>query len=189
MHVICGLGNPGKEYEATRHNMGFLAVDVLADKLGVSVRQLKFKALIGEGRIGTEKVLLVKPQTYMNLSGECIRPLMDFYKLEPEKLIVIYDDIDLSVGDIRVRAFGGPGTHNGMRSIVKLLGSDRFPRVRIGTGANGSQDLASYVLGKWTESERPLLADAVKNAADAAEAIVALGADKAMNRYNTKKKE
>ncbi len=188
MYVICGLGNPGREYEATRHNMGFLAVDVLAEKLGVSVRQLKFRALVGEGRIGSEKVLLVKPQTYMNLSGESLRPLMDFYKLEPERLIVIYDDIDLEVGSIRVRAFGGPGTHNGMRSIVNLLGSDRFPRVRIGTGANGTQPLADYVLGKWTEGERPLLADAVKNAADACETIVTEGIDKAMNRFNIKKK-
>ena len=188
MYIICGLGNPGKEYEATRHNMGFLTVDLLAQKLGISIRTLKFKALIGEGRIGTEKVLLVKPQTYMNLSGESLREIVSYYKVPMEDLIVVYDDIDLPVGGLRIRPFGSSGTHNGMRSVIYQLQSDRFPRIRIGTGNNGQIPLASFVIGKWTEEERPLIAEAVEKAADACVMIVEEGIEKTMNKYNTKAK-
>ena len=129
MYVIAGLGNPGKKYENTRHNMGFITIDQLAEKHNIKTDKLKFKALVGEGRIAGQKVLLVKPQTYMNLSGESIREVMNFYKLEPENLIVIYDDIDIEAGTLRIRKFGSAGTHNGMKSVVYQLQSDRFPRI------------------------------------------------------------
>ena len=135
MYVIAGLGNPGKKYENTRHNMGFITIDQLAEKHNIKVDKLKFKALVGEGRIAGQKVMLVKPQTYMNLSGESIREVMNFYKLEPENLIVIYDDIDIEAGTLRIRKFGSAGTHNGMKSVVYQLQSDRFPRIRLGIGS------------------------------------------------------
>lgn len=186
MYIICGLGNPGKNYETTRHNMGFLTIDILADRLGISVRQLKFRALLGEGRIGSEKVLLVKPQTFMNLSGEALRPIADYYKVPMEHVILICDDIDIPAGTIRVRAKGSAGTHNGMRSVIYQLGRDDFPRVRIGIGQSGNIPLESFVIGKWTEEERPLLAEAVKKAADACVSIVERGVAETMNVYNRK---
>ena len=186
MYIICGLGNPGREYEATRHNMGFIALDILAEKLGVSIRTLKFRALLGEARIGREKAILVKPQTYMNLSGEALRPIADFYKVPSENIILVYDDIDLDPGVIRIRAKGSAGTHNGMRSVIYQLGTDDFPRVRIGTGKNGIIPLEKYVIGRWTEEERPLLAAAVKEAADACVSIVERGVQQTMNVYNRK---
>jgi len=186
MYVICGLGNPGKVYEATRHNMGFITVDILADMLGIQVRQLKFRALVGEGRIGREKIILVKPQTYMNLSGEAVRQVVDYYKPDPDKLIVIYDDVDLPAGTLRIRPFGSAGTHNGMRSVVYQLGRDDFPRMRIGVGSSGVIPLDRYVIGRWTESERPLLAEAAQNAAKACVCAVEEGLGRAMNLYNTK---
>jgi len=186
MKIICGLGNPGKEYEATRHNMGFITMEVLADRLGISMNKLKFKALIGEGRMDGEQLLLVKPQTYMNNSGESLRELVNFYKLSPEDLMVVYDDIDLPLGTVRVRPFGGPGTHNGMRSIVAQLGTDRFPRVRVGVGGNGQIPLASFVTGRWTEEERPVLADAVSTAADACQLFLTRGINDCMNATNKK---
>ena len=134
MYIICGLGNPGTEYEQTRHNMGFLTMDVLAYKLGIDIRKLKFRSLLGEGRIGTEKVILVKPQTYMNNSGEAVREIVAYYGIEPSRLIVVYDDIDLPVGDLRLREKGSAGTHNGMKSVVQQLGVTDFPRIRIGVG-------------------------------------------------------
>ena len=134
MYVIVGLGNPGKKYENTRHNMGFMAIDLLADKFGIKVDKIKHKALIGEGRIANQKVLLAKPQTYMNLSGESVREILSYYKVDVENLIVIYDDIDIPTGTIRIRKFGSAGTHNGMRSVVYQLKSDRFPRIRVGIG-------------------------------------------------------
>ncbi len=184
--MICGLGNPGREYEATRHNMGFIALDILADKLGVSVRTLKFRALTGEARIGREKIILVKPQTYMNLSGEAVKPIADYYKIPPENIVIIYDDIDLEPGTIRIRAKGSAGTHNGMRSVIYQLGTDGFPRVRIGTGKNGIIPLEKYVISRWTEEERPLLAKAAQEAADACVSIVERGVQQTMNVYNRK---
>ena len=131
MYVVVGLGNPGKQYENTRHNVGFNVIDILAKEYDISVTKIKHKALIGEGRIGSEKVLLVKPQTYMNLSGETLIDIYKYYKVDLDNIIVIYDDIDLDVGKLRIRKKGSAGTHNGMRSIVKCLGSGDFPRVRV----------------------------------------------------------
>ncbi len=189
MYIICGLGNPGKDYESTRHNLGFMTLDVLSSRLGISVNKLKFRALIGEGRIGTEKVVLVKPQTYMNLSGEALRPIMEFYKEDPSHLLVVYDDIDLEPGTIRIRPFGSAGTHNGMRSVIYQLQTDRFPRIRIGEGKNGVIPLERYVLMRIPENEKKLVQEAVERAAEACESFVRDGIDRTMNVYNTKKTE
>ena len=155
MKVIVGLGNPGKKYDNTRHNIGFEALDYIADKEGISINTGKHKALIGTGYMGGEKVLLVKPQTFMNLSGESLRPIMDFYKLEPEDFIIIHDDIDLDVGRLRIRRKGSAGGHNGLKSIISHLGSMDFPRVKIGVGEKPKgYDLADYVLGHFTKEEQ-----------------------------------
>lgn len=188
MYVIAGLGNPGRKYENTRHNMGFITIDRLAEKHDIKVDKLKFKALVGEGRIAGRKVLLVKPQTYMNLSGESIREVMRFYKLEPGNLLVIYDDIDLEQGALRIRKFGSAGTHNGMKSVVYQLQSDRFPRIRIGIGSQKKGDLVNFVIGGFSKEEVPVLEETVTKAVSAIECIVEEDIDIAMNRYNTKKK-
>ena len=189
MYIIAGLGNPGRKYENTRHNMGFIAVDLLAEKHGIKVDKIKFKALVGEGRIAGQKVLLVKPQTYMNLSGESIREVMSFYKEDIENLIVIYDDIDIPTGTIRLRKKGSAGTHNGMRNIVYLLADDGFPRIRVGIGSDKKVDLINYVTSGVTKGEKELLEGALLKAADAAAAIVEKGIEKAMNEYNVKPKK
>ena len=186
MYIIVGLGNPGKQYENTRHNMGFLAVDLLAEKYNIEVNKVKFKALVGEGRIAGQKVLLVKPQTYMNLSGEAVRQAMDFYKIDPEELIVIYDDIDIPTGTFRIRKKGSPGTHNGMRNIFQHIQTNDFPRIRVGIGSGKKDNLAGYVTGGISKSEQELLADVLKNSADAAACIIEKGIDKAMNEYNVR---
>ena len=188
MYVICGLGNPGKKYENTRHNMGFITIDQLAEKHDIKVDRVKFKALVGEGRIAGQRVLLVKPQTYMNLSGESVQEVMHFYKLDPEELIVIYDDLDLEVGALRLRKFGSAGTHNGMRSVVQHLNSDRFPRIRLGIGANGKRDIIDHVIGGFTKEEVPVLREAVTKAVAAIECMLGEGIDRAMSQYNSKKK-
>lgn len=189
MYVIAGLGNPGKKYENTRHNMGFITIDQLAEKHNIKVDKLKFKALVGEGRIAGQKVLLVKPQTYMNLSGESIRQIMNFYKLEPKELTVIYDDMDIDVGSIRIRKFGSAGTHNGMKSVVQQLGSDRFPRIRVGIGNRNKGDTIDFVLGGFRKEEVPLLEEAVTTAVQAIECMLEADIDIAMNKYNTKKRQ
>ena len=186
MYIIVGLGNPGKQYENTRHNMGFLAVDLLAEKFNIEVNKIKFKALVGEGRIAGQKVLLVKPQTYMNLSGEAVRQAMDFYKIDPEELIVIYDDIDIPTGTFRIRKKGSPGTHNGMRNIFQHIQTNDFPRIRVGIGSGKKDNLAGYVTGGISKSEQEILADVLKNSADAAACIIEKGIDKAMNEYNVR---
>ena len=186
MYIIVGLGNPGKQYENTRHNMGFLAVDLLAEKYNIEVNKVKFKALVGEGRIAGQKVLLVKPQTYMNLSGEAVRQAMDFYKIDPEELIVIYDDIDIPTGTFRIRKKGSPGTHNGMRNIFQHIQTNDFPRIRVGIGSGKKANLAGYVTGGISKSEQEILADVLKNSADAAACIIEKGIDKAMNEYNVR---
>ncbi len=187
--IIVGLGNPGRKYENTRHNLGFITVDRIAEDLGIRVNKLKFKALIGEGRLGGRKVLLVKPQTYMNLSGESVREIAAFYKVPMENLVVIYDDFDLPAGSVRVRKFGSAGTHNGMKSIIYQLQSDRFPRIRIGTGKGDGENLIDFVTGGFTKEEVPIMREAVLQAAAACKAIVTDGIDSAMNRYNTRKKD
>ena len=184
MYIIVGLGNPGKKYEHTRHNMGFLALDLIADKYSIDIGKLKFRALLGEGRIGDEKVILVKPQTYMNLSGEAVREVMNFYKEPMEHLIVIYDDIDLKEGTIRIRAAGSAGTHNGMRNVIYCLGDQDFPRIRVGIGGNDREDLINYVTGRITEKEADQLWNALNKAADAACDIVLNGVDHAMQEFN-----
>ncbi|MCQ1530599.1 aminoacyl-tRNA hydrolase [Lutispora saccharofermentans] len=185
MFVIAGLGNPGAKYADTRHNIGFIAVDYLSRQLNINVNKIRHKALVGEGYIGAEKVVLVKPQTYMNLSGESIMDVVGFYKLSSENLIVIYDDIDLSPGVLRIRPKGSSGSHNGMKSIIYLLNRDDFPRIRIGIGKQPEyMDLADYVTGKFTKEEIPIMAEAVEKAADAAQEIVLKGIAAAMNKFN-----
>ena len=187
MKIIAGLGNPGKEYENTKHNVGFLTIDILAEKYDIKVNKIKFKGLIGEGMIGTEKVILVKPQTYMNLSGQCIREIVAFYKLDMEDLVVIYDDIDLPMGNLRIRKKGSAGTHNGMRSIIYDLQDDGFPRVRVGIGGERKGDLAHYVISGFSGDDRKLIEEAIVKAADAVACLVEDGIDRAMVDYNTKK--
>lgn len=184
MFVIVGLGNPGKKFDETRHNVGFETIDLLAQRNNIKVNKLKHKALYGEGFWGGEKVLLVKPQTFMNLSGESVRDIMTFYKVEMENLIVIYDDIDIDVGTLRIRQKGSAGSHNGMRSIIYQLQSDLFPRIRIGVGRPEFGDLANYVLGRFPKEEVTTMQEVVERAAKATESIVKDGVDKAMNMYN-----
>lgn len=187
-YVIAGLGNPGEKYEYTRHNAGFLVMDIIEEKTGIKVSRLKHKALTGTGTIAGHKVMLVKPQTYMNLSGESIREIMNYYKIPTESLIVIYDDIDLPPGDIRIRKKGSAGTHNGMKSIVYQLGSDDFPRIRVGIGDRRKGNLADYVIGSMTQEEAAELKPVFEKCADAAISIVRDGIDRAMNRYNVRQK-
>ena len=185
MYVVVGLGNPGKKYEGTRHNIGFDVLDYLSVKLDIPVNKIKHKALIGEGRMGTEKILLVKPQTYMNLSGESVMSILDYYNVPMENLIVVYDDIDTDPGKIRIRKKGSAGTHNGMRNIIFLSKDDNFPRVRIGIGRpNGGRDLADYVIGRFSKEEAKAMIPVVKNAGDAIETMITDGVDLAMNRFN-----
>lgn len=187
MFVIVGLGNPGKKYEKTRHNMGFLAIDKLAEKHGIKVNKLKHKALTGDGFIFGQKALLVKPQTYMNLSGESVREIVSYYDIDLEDLIVIYDDFDLEIGTIRIRKKGSAGSHNGMKSIIGQIQSKDFPRIRIGIGkSGGGAEWKDFVLGKTSKQDEKLIEDAVDRAADAAGCILEKGIDKAMNEYNVK---
>ena len=189
MYVIAGLGNPGRQYERTRHNMGFLTVDEFAAAHGIDVRRIKHKALIGEGRIAGEKVLLVKPQTYMNLSGESLREVMRYYDVPIENLIVIYDDMDLAAGTLRIRKKGSAGSHNGMKSVIYQLQDDAFPRIRIGIGGTAGEEWKDYVTGQVTEKEAPVLAEAIRQASAAIDCIITDGIDIAMNRFNTSKKK
>ncbi|SHJ98645.1 aminoacyl-tRNA hydrolase [Tepidibacter formicigenes] len=185
MYVIVGLGNPGRQYENTRHNVGFDVIDILSKNNNIEVKKIKHKALIGEGRIGNEKVILVKPQTYMNLSGQSVLDIYKYYKVNPENIIVIYDDIDLNVGRIRIRKKGSAGTHNGMRSIIYNLQFDNFPRIRIGVSKpEKGQDLASFVLSKFKKEEIEPLNETLNRAASAIEAIIKEGIDLSMNKYN-----
>ncbi len=189
MYIIAGLGNPGRKYENTRHNIGFIALDLLAERNDIKINKLKHKALVGEGRMFGQKVLLVKPQTYMNESGQSLREVMAYYKEDIGNLVVIYDDIDIPQGTIRIRKKGSAGTHNGMRSIVCQLASDAFPRIRIGMGSERKSDLINFVLGGFSREETKLLESAVERAAMAAECIVENGIEKAMNAYNVRQKK
>ncbi|MGV8146043.1 MAG: aminoacyl-tRNA hydrolase [Alkaliphilus sp.] len=184
MYIIVGLGNPGKKYNETRHNVGFHAIDLLAKRNSIEIKKIKFKALYGEGRIANEKVILVKPQTFMNLSGQSLREVMQFYKIDMDRLIVIYDDIDIKTGSIRIRIKGSAGTHNGMRSIIYQLQDDSFCRVRIGIGKPENRDLADFVLSRFTKEEAPLMNEAIKNAALTVETIIQESIEEAMNKYN-----
>lgn len=185
LYIIVGLGNPGKEYEETRHNTGFMVLDRLAEKYGIDVRKQKCKALLGQGEINGEKVILVKPQTYMNLSGEAVSEVMKFYKIEKENVIIIFDDIDLPVGKLRVKERGSAGTHNGVKSIVSLLGTTEFKRIKVGVGKQRiGEDLVNHVLGKFPKEDRVLLDEAIEKAVTATEMILEKGVAAAMNQFN-----
>ena len=185
MYIIAGLGNPGTQYAGTRHNAGFSCIDELADKYNISVDTAKHKGLIGKGVIAGEKVLLVKPMTYMNNSGECIREVMDYYKVDIDDLIVIFDDISLVPGKLRIRAKGSAGGHNGIKSIIAHLGSDGFKRVKFGVGDKPKGwDLADWVLGKFPSEEFEALREGNKKACEAVECIMSEGIESAMNKYN-----
>lgn len=190
MKIIAGLGNPGSEYAKTKHNVGFMLVDALADKLGVTQWKDKFDALIGEARIGTEKVLLVKPQTYMNESGKAVGPLMDFYKLAIEDLIVVHDDMDIPAGTIRIRKKGSAGGHNGIKSILAHVGDEHFARVRIGIGRPlPGWTVVNHVLAPFTAEDEPKIREAIDYLLPAVECIVSEDVDMAMNQYNPKKQK
>lgn len=187
MYVIAGLGNPGKQYESTRHNIGFISVDYLSAYFKIKLNKLKFKAVYGEGSICGEKVMLVKPQTFMNLSGESLREIVSFYKIPPENLLVIYDDVSLPCGRIRIRPKGSDGGHNGIKSIIYQLGSDVFPRVKLGVGAPPEQwDMADWVTGKFSDEEVKILARSVEKLPEITEEIIEKGTASAMNRFNGK---
>ena len=191
MYIIAGLGNPDKQYEGTRHNVGFDVIDRIADKYNISVDGRKHRACIGKGIIGGQKVILVKPQTYMNLSGESILSLVDYYKIDEEQeLIVIYDDISLDVGQLRIRAKGSAGGHNGIKNIIACLGTQVFPRIKVGVGEKPKgYDLADYVLGHFSKAEKELMNEGYDNAVRAVEMIISGRMDEAMNEFNRKKKD
>lgn len=180
--LIAGLGNPGAQYTHTRHNVGFQVVDILSERWGIAVKRLKYQSLCGDGN----GRLLLKPQTFMNLSGRAIRDAAAFYKLPPERVLVVYDDVSLPPGKLRIRANGSDGGHNGVKDILYHLQSDRFPRVKVGVGAkpHAEMDLADWVLSSFAAEERPLMEDAFKRAADAVEAIITGGVEGAMGRFN-----
>ena len=191
MYLIAGLGNPGKQYEATRHNMGFDVIDKLVEEFNVPQAGVKFNAMYGKGRIGGEPVILMKPLSYMNLSGGPIRDMANYFKIDPEtELIVIYDDIDTEPGQLRVRKKGSAGGHNGIKSIIQQLGTQNFMRVRVGVGAKPKDwDLADYVLGIFERDDRQLVEDAQDRACEAVEMILADSVDAAMNKFNVSKKK
>ena len=188
MYYIVGLGNPGIQYENTRHNAGFIAIDYLARKYSIDVRKIKFKSLIGQGVISGQKVMLVKPQTYMNNSGEAIREIYKYFDFDHDKLIVIYDDIDIDFGSIRIRKKGSAGTHNGMKSIIYNLEFDDFPRIKVAVGKKPSyMDLANFVLSGFSKQEVKIIEDEVKFASDAIEMILEEGIEKTMSMFNSKR--
>ncbi|OPX89612.1 aminoacyl-tRNA hydrolase [Pelotomaculum sp. PtaB.Bin117] len=186
MKLIVGLGNPGREYAETRHNVGFMVVDRLASVLGMTVGKKLFKALVGQGQINEEKVVLAKPQTYMNLSGDAVGALLNWFKLTAADLLVIYDDLDLACGKLRLRAGGGSGGHKGMQSIIAAIGTDSFPRVRVGIGrpAEPGYETVDYVLGRFSGEEAEVLEETLGLASDAAICAVREGMERAMNLFN-----
>lgn len=185
--LVVGLGNPGREYENTRHNAGFLTMDVLAEKLGCKIDRLKFKSLCGDAMIGEKRVLLMKPTTFMNNSGEAVREAMSFYKIPIQRVLVIFDDISLDVGRLRIRRQGSDGGHNGIKSILYLTGQDAFPRIKVGVGKKPrpDYDLAAWVLGRFPKELTETLDDVFERAATAAMMIVEGNIEKAMNQFNS----
>lgn len=184
MYIIAGLGNPGREYESTRHNAGFRVLDYIALQHNINVNRVKFKGLCGRGKIGDEEVLLLKPQTYMNLSGESILDAVQFFKTDIKNLIVIFDDVSIPLGRIRIRPSGSDGGHNGMKSIIRLLGRNDFPRLRVGIGAP-ENDMIDYVIGRFSEDEKKVMEDVIKVSCYAANSIVEQGVVAAMNQFNS----
>lgn len=185
MFLVVGLGNPGSQYEFTKHNVGFLTVDYLADKLNIKINKLKFKGLFAKEKIENEDVVLLKPQTYMNLSGESVRDFANFFKIPPENIIVVVDDVDLPMGKIRIRKKGSAGTHNGMKSIIYQLQSDNFIRIKVGIEKEERKDdLADYVLKGFSKDEVPIMEESMERAAKAVLEILKKGPDVAMNKFN-----
>lgn len=191
MLVIVGLGNPDDKYQGTRHNVGFDVIDLLAEKYNIAVDTKKHRAYIGKGIIGGQKVILAKPQTYMNLSGESVRSLVEYYKVDPEtELLIIFDDISLDVGQLRIRKKGSAGGHNGIKNIIANLGNSVFQRIKVGVGEKPKgYDLADYVLGRFSKEERELIKEGFECAAEAVAMITAGEIDQAMNKYNRKRKD
>lgn len=186
MYLIVGLGNPEAEYARTRHNMGVDVINEIADKYKIAISREKFNGLYGSGEIENEKVILLKPQTFMNLSGDSVIQFVNFYKIDINSVIVIYDDIDTNPGSIRIRKKGGPGTHNGMKSVVSRLNSEDFPRVRVGIGMpEFKHDLINYVIGNITDEDYDILKNGIKKASEAVTSIIKDGIDNAMNKYNS----
>lgn len=189
MFMIAGLGNPTKAYEGTRHNVGFRVIDKIAQDYNIAVDTKKHRALCGKGVIEGQKVILLKPLTYMNLSGESIREAADYYKIAPEDILVIFDDISLDVGQLRIRKKGSAGGHNGIKSIIAHLGTTEFPRIKVGVGEKPKGwDLADYVLGKFSGEDAKLIGEAAADASDAVKLMLTQDIDAAMNKYNAKKK-
>lgn len=188
MYLIVGLGNPGRQYEGTRHNMGFDTIDYLVEKHRIPQSGVKFNAMYGKGIIGGEKVILMKPLSFMNLSGGPVCEMANYFKIDPEtEMIVIYDDIDLEPGQLRIRKQGSAGGHNGIKDLILKLGTQKFLRVKVGVGAKPKGwDLADYVLGRFSTSDRRIVDEAIKRAGDAVEKMISDGADAAMNEYNKK---
>ncbi len=189
MFCIVGLGNPERKYENTRHNIGFDVIDAIAEKYSIAVRERGFRALFGKGAVEGQRVILLKPQTYMNLSGESVREITDYFKIDPEEeLIVISDDVSLEVGGIRIRKKGSAGGHNGLKNIIEHLGTEKFQRIRIGVGEKPKEwDLADYVLGRFSGEDREKIDESIAEAVKALETMLTEGADAAMNKYNRKK--
>ncbi len=185
-HLVVGLGNPGEKYARTRHNVGFMAVDYISEKLNIKVNKSKFKALVGECNLANKRVLFMKPQTFMNLSGEAVREAMDFYKIPAENILIIFDDVSLVPGKMRVRLKGSAGGHNGIKSIIEHLGTNEFPRIKIGVGAkpNPEYDLADWVLGTFEKKDMELVSQCIENTPECAELIVGGNTNKAMEKYN-----
>lgn len=185
MYVVVGLGNPGSKYKETRHNVGFAVIDILAERYNTKINKIKFKSLYSEIKIGSEKVLLVKPQTYMNKSGEAVLEISQFFKVPPENIIIALDDIDIDFASLRVRQKGSAGSHNGMKSIISLLKDEKFPRIKIGVGRpEPGRDLADFVLGRFSREEEVDMNQTLAKAADAIECIIKENIDNSMNKYN-----
>ena len=189
MKLVAGLGNPGRDYAGTRHNIGFGVIARISDKYNIPLTGKEHKAICGKGMIGGEKVILAQPQTFMNLSGECVRSLVDDYKLESEDIIIAYDDIDLEVGQLRIRSKGSAGGHNGIKNIISHLGTNEFPRVKVGVGGKPEGgDLVRHVLGRFSREDEKMIGEVLDVAVEAVETILSDGVEAAMNRYNAKRK-
>ena len=184
MYLIAGLGNIGRKYENNRHNTGFMAVDYIAQKHGIAISRTKFNADYGKGRIEGEDVILIKPRTYMNASGEAVRPFADFFRIPDENIIIIYDDIELPLGKLRIRKSGGAGTHNGMKSVIEHLGTTSFPRFRLGVGSPEHGDVINYVLGDFSAEERKEMDSLIERTEKAVSKMMEKDIDMAMNMYN-----
>ena len=189
MKLVAGLGNPGRDYAGTRHNIGFGVIARISDKYNIPLTGKEHKAICGKGMIGGEKVILAQPQTFMNLSGECVRSLVDYYKLESEDIIIAYDDIDLEVGQLRIRSKGSAGGHNGIKNIISHLGTNEFPRVKVGVGGKPEGGvLVRHVLGRFSREDEKMIGEVLDVAVEAVETILSDGVEAAMNRYNAKRK-